>query len=48
MKEVTKKLSKYINPISKRVQDLSQKLDEATINEDVPKLEKLQGCGRYS
>lgn len=41
MREPTMELNKYINPFSKRVQELSQKLDKATINGDVSKLEKL-------
>lgn len=41
MREAVKVLGKYIDPVSKRVQELSQKLDEATINRDVAKLEKL-------
>lgn len=41
MKETIEMSNKYINPFSKRVQELSQKLDEATINKDVAKLGKL-------
>ena len=41
MKDLTKALSKYINPISKRVQELSQRFDEATINRDIAKLETM-------
>ena len=41
MKEMTEASGKYIDPFSKRVQELSQNLDEATINRDIVLLEKL-------
>lgn len=43
MRDATKALSKYANPFSKRVQELSQKLDKVTISRDIAKLEKLLG-----